>query len=290
MVCLRESSVALSDGRRLGFAEYGVRGGKPILYFHGLPGGRFYSLGARALIEHGAWSFTLERPGIGLSDAQPGRTLLDWPRDVEAFTDAMDLDRFAVLGTSGGAPYALACGYALPDRVTAVALQCGYCPYVDDPSFDDAIDADWRDAVRRYRDDPASVLEEDRVRVEQRVAKWGTDPKGLFAELFGGTDQDSALYGQFRDHWMRILAATYGQNPGTDEYRILYEPWGFQVEDVHVPIHAWHGDADTAAPIGLVERVVAAAPHAELTVCPGEGHYLDGSHHAAIVAFLTASP
>ena len=51
--------------------------------------------------------FTLERPGIGLSDPQPGRTLLDWPPDVAAFADAMRLDRFAVLGTSAGAPYAL---------------------------------------------------------------------------------------------------------------------------------------------------------------------------------------
>jgi hypothetical protein len=94
MPCLREGTVALPDGRRLGYAEYGVRGGTPLFHFHGLPGGRFYDMAGRALADSGAWMFTLERPGIGLSDPQPDRTLLDWPRD---FADATGVDRFAVL-------------------------------------------------------------------------------------------------------------------------------------------------------------------------------------------------
>ena len=73
MACLRESTVSMPDGRRLGFAEYGIRGGTPVLHFHGWPGGRFYDLAGRALAGAKAWMFTLERPGVGLSDPQPGR-------------------------------------------------------------------------------------------------------------------------------------------------------------------------------------------------------------------------
>ncbi len=113
MTCIREGTVPMPDGRRIGYAEYGVRGGTPILHFHGLPGGRFYDLDPAALRTAGAWMFTLERPGIGLSDPKPDRTLLDWADDVAAFADHVGIDRFAVLRTSAGAPYALAAAHVL---------------------------------------------------------------------------------------------------------------------------------------------------------------------------------
>ena len=116
MTCLREGAVSAPDGRRIGFAEYGVRGGTPVLHFHGLPGGRFYDMHPKALAQAGVWHFSVERPGAGLSDPQPGRGLLDWPADVATFADAVGLDRFAVIGTSAGGPYAMACGSALPER------------------------------------------------------------------------------------------------------------------------------------------------------------------------------
>ena len=235
MPCLREGTVALPDGRRLGYAEYGVRDGTPVLHFHGLPGGRFYDMAGRALVASGAWMFTLERPGIGLSDPKPGRTLLDWPRDVAAFADAMGINRFSALGTSAGAPYALAAGHVLADRVAAVGLQCGFCPLVHDPSLDDLIDEEWRDEIQRYRVQPEQVLAEQRQRLEERAHRWASDPRGLFEEIFGGAaDGDREAYVQSRAFWMRILAATYGHVPDTDEYRIQREPWGFSLEELTV--------------------------------------------------------
>ena len=59
------------------------------------------------------------------------------------------------------------------------------------------------------------------------------------------------------------------------------------MEDVDVPIHAWHGDADQGAPLALVQLVVEPAPNATLTVYPGEGHYLDAVHHPEMLKFLT---
>lgn len=104
MSCLREGTVAMLDRRRVGFAEFGVRGSRPVLHFHGMPGGRCYDLDAAALHETGTWLLTVERPGIGLSDPQPGRRVLDWPADVEQVANAFGITDFAVLGTSGGAP------------------------------------------------------------------------------------------------------------------------------------------------------------------------------------------
>src|SRR5919108_581927 len=64
----------------------------------------------------------VDRPGYGRSDHQPGRRLLDWPGDVAQVADALGVELFAVFGMSGGGPHAAACGYALPERVSAVGL------------------------------------------------------------------------------------------------------------------------------------------------------------------------
>lgn len=71
---------------------------------------------------------------MGRSDFQPGRTLLDWPDDVADLADALGIDRFAVLGYSGGAPYAAACAYRLPHRLTACGIVGGGGP-AENPSL-----------------------------------------------------------------------------------------------------------------------------------------------------------
>jgi pimeloyl-ACP methyl ester carboxylesterase len=48
----------------------------------------------------------LERPGFGLSTPEPNRRILDWPIDVQSFAKGMQLDQIAVMGLSGGGPYA----------------------------------------------------------------------------------------------------------------------------------------------------------------------------------------
>jgi pimeloyl-ACP methyl ester carboxylesterase len=232
----------------------------------------------------------LERPGFGLSDPQPGRRLLDWPVDVAAFADQFDLQRFAVLGTSAGAPYALATAYALPERVTAIGLQCGWCPQPDDPSLDVLLSPEDRALAVRYRHSPEAVMREARERLDGRARQWSEDPKALFESLFGDVVIDDPIARErFRARWMGVLGASYGATPDIDEVRISFEPWGFALEDVNVPVHAWHGDADESAPLGLIEYVVAALPAAELTVWPGEGHFLSPVHHIDILRYLVAN-
>lgn len=76
--------IKLHDGRMLGYAEYGDPGGTPVFYFHGFPTSR-----------------------------------LDWPDDVADLADELELDRFVVLGGSGGGPFAAACAFRIPARLTA---------------------------------------------------------------------------------------------------------------------------------------------------------------------------
>jgi pimeloyl-ACP methyl ester carboxylesterase len=115
--------LTLRDGRRLAYSELGDPTGIPIIHHHGMPGSRlehqaepdFYrSMGVRVI--------TPDRPGYGLSDPNPGRLLLDWPSDVAELADSLGIARFGVLGLSGGGIYALACGAAIPHRLTDVVV------------------------------------------------------------------------------------------------------------------------------------------------------------------------
>src|SRR5215471_20729905 len=130
---ISDNIISLRDGRKLGYAEYGDPAGKPIFFFHGLPGSRLqrHPDGSIA-IELGARIIAIDRPGYGLSDFQQGRTLLDWPDDVAQLADSLQIDQFAAIGLSGGGPYLLACAYSIPERINSATVVSGMGP-VDDP-------------------------------------------------------------------------------------------------------------------------------------------------------------
>lgn len=117
----------LSDGRTLGYAEYGCETGYPLVFMHGYPQ---CHLGASTLDhifrQHRIRVIAPERPGFGLSTGQSDRHIMDWPADVQALAHHLSLSRFAIIGGSGGGPYALACARMLPqDIMSAVGIFVG---------------------------------------------------------------------------------------------------------------------------------------------------------------------
>ena len=126
-----DQQIKLQDGRMLGYAEYGVPDGMPVFYFHGFPSSRldwqFFDC-EDPVTELNARVIAADRPGFGLSDFQRGRRILGWPDDVAELADALQIDRFAVLGVSGGGPYAAACAFGIPGRLTWTGIVCGMGP------------------------------------------------------------------------------------------------------------------------------------------------------------------
>mgnify|MGYP006206306919 CR=1 FL=1 len=119
----------LPDGRRLGFEIYGDPDGFPVIYCHGFPASR---LEARLFHEDardtGIMLVAADRPGYGGSDYQSGRGMPDWAGDMRVLADGLHLDRYSVMGMSGGAPYAVHCAAAGDARLHRLGLVCGLGP------------------------------------------------------------------------------------------------------------------------------------------------------------------
>src|SRR4051794_3811292 len=120
----REGTVRIGRGRRrLGWAEFGDADGRLVLWCHGTPGARRQVpfVGRRAAEKLGLRVVCVERPGIGWSTGYRYASIADFGPDAALVADHFGHDRFAVVGLSGGGPYALAAGWANPDRVVGVA-------------------------------------------------------------------------------------------------------------------------------------------------------------------------
>lgn len=120
-------SHVLPSGRVLGYAEYGAPNGYPLFYLHGYPSSRLEAgVASEIAKKRNVRIISPDRPGFGLSDSLPGRKLSDWPQDVSSLAKHLNLDRFAILGGSGGGPYAIACANAISkDTLSAVGVLAG---------------------------------------------------------------------------------------------------------------------------------------------------------------------
>jgi len=119
----------LKFGRNLGFAEFGDLNGNPLFFFHGWPSTRMHGACVDSLAKKlGIRVISPDRPGVGLSDFQEGRTLLDFPDDIIELADSLNLKKFGVAGVSGGGPYAAVCAYKIPTRFLKTAIIVGLAP------------------------------------------------------------------------------------------------------------------------------------------------------------------
>jgi pimeloyl-ACP methyl ester carboxylesterase len=266
-------SITLNDGRRLGYAEYGDPSGKPVLYFPGTPSSRLLHPPTEPTTDLGVRLLVLERPGYGLSDFQKGRQLLDWPDDVASFADTMGLDRFPVVGVSGGGPYAAACAFKLPRRVTRAAIACGVGPS-DLPGAIEEMPRLRRMGARIARGAPwllTSAL--------WLAANPQRDPERFFARMVSGNspvDQEivsrpeikAMLVENYREATCRGLCGF------AQDSIILSNPWGFRPEDISIPVHLWHGEADANVSISAARYLADSIPNCQARFLPGQGHWL----------------
>lgn len=284
-----EGTVELPDGRDLGYAAYGPSDGDPLLYFHGTPGSRYTRVtDADALATHGVRQVTLERPGFGLSTFDPDREMLDWPADVAAAADALGVEEFAVAGGSGGGPFTLACAARIPERLTGVAVLGGLGP-LDAPGATAGME--WQNRLGFKLAGVPYVL---RPLLWRRIRKIRRDVDGFlddWAESAPEPDRRLLRRPAVRDSFRQSFpqAVRQGTKAPLRETRIHVRPWGFDLAEVPVHVHLWHGEQDAFAPPSMARTVADRLPSSTLRMPSGEGHLLAHARWDEILGVLAAA-
>jgi len=269
-----QNNINLPDGRRLGFAEYGDRQGKPVFYFHGFPGSRLEAKLADGISRESKVRFIgIDRPGYGHSSFKPGRNFISWADDVAELADALEINRFSILGVSGGGPYAAACAFKIPDRLDAVGIICGMGP-VDVPGLKEDMPWMYRQGLRLAGCLPGITS----VLYSFPALFFRFCPQHMLSILSGkvagpdkialkNTELIEALSASFREAFRNSL-----RWPATDV--VLYSrPWGFSLEDIDITVHLWHGEKDWIVPPEMGRYMAQSIPNCRATFYPDEGHF-----------------
>ena len=272
-------TVRLADGRAMAVEEFGDPDAIPVLYFHGWPASRLEaglipSLPARIL--------AFDRPGYGRSSPKPGRTLLDWPDDVAEVADRLRLGRFHIVGLSGGAPYAAACAYAMPDRVCGAALVCPVPPahgiHPRAPGIGHLFRLG-RHPVLAHR--LFSIL---RPLLRRRVIT----PRMLVGNALPASDRgalDPATLANLARVWREGIGRSV--QGALSDARIYAADWCIPFGDIRVPTDIWYGGQDPLIPLHALAPF-EAIPGVRLHGLPDEGHFSLAIRHApAILRRLT---
>lgn len=269
-----DTVVQLSDKRRLAYAEYGEPNCPAVFLFHGLPGSRLsWGLLPGNPFPPGLRLIAPDRPGYGRSDSKPHRTVLDWSDDVFELADALEIEKFGVLGVSGGGPGALACAWKRPERLTSVAVVACPAPTNAPNAFKGMSKTNrlfmtlaWRlpwlstlnvrllaSVIRRnparyintmkYKMDEVDKIILNRPEIQELLIKDFTEALRAGAQ---GMESD--------------MAANHGQQ------------WGFQLEKIDSKVLFWFCELDRSVPRAAGRYLSSTVPDCEITFVPNAGH------------------
>lgn len=290
----RDTILRLADGRSIGVAEWGPADGKPVFELHGNPGSRLWAPDPPTTEAHGVRLIAPERPGYGVSDPKPGHTVLDVADDLIEVADQLGLDRFRIVGISGGGPFAMAAAYRYPDRVSAIAL-CGTdSPLDENPEAWTSYSERGRELIRAARADRVAA----RPAFLERFAEYGEDAQSelrFLDDLIAKTPIDELPLDARRmadPHRRAVFGASLaeGARQGAvglaDDVIAMVLPWGFSTTEIKCPTTIWWGEQDQLVPRFHSDFLASSIPGARLRILPDAGHGLPETHWAQVLEDL----
>ncbi len=259
----------LEDGRKLAFAEYGDPTGRPLIYFHNhassrLEGYFFHQDAKRA----GFRIIAVDRPGIGLSDANRQNSHQQVATDITVLADSLKLRHFSLLSWAGGAPFAFALAHACPERVNLL-VAISPLPLQKQPkhpgfSLSTFVNRLSLEVMRRFigfrhqlsTRDPADYLRRLGEELSFADRKVLTNPR-----IFKALEQSI------------IECLRQGGSHMAKDNQLCFAPWSVPLTEIRVPVQLWHGAADTVVPAHCSESLSQQLNDCALRKVAKRGHY-----------------
>jgi pimeloyl-ACP methyl ester carboxylesterase len=288
---MRDSSVTvLPDGRDLGWLELGDPAGMPVFAFHGTPGSRLQlAIEDSPIRVAGLRLVCPDRPGYGLSTFQLGRRLVDWPADVAHLADHLGIDRFGVMGISGGGPHSAVCAALLGGRVTSAAIVSGVGPLADPRATEGMMRSNRIiTALSRRRSRVLHVAFNLQVAALRR---WPSRAFDLLVNQLPPADVAILSRPEVRA-LLELDAVRSSRTAGAaavQDFELFAADWGFDLGEIEIPVHIWQGDADRNVPPRHARLLHDAIPGSVLHEFASEGHFMAFDHFEDIGAALKSA-
>ncbi len=281
---METKTFVLKDGRNLAYEEFGNPKGVPVFHAHGGPGSRlegewFHDMA----IKEGFRVIATDRPGFGESSYKPDRKHGDYARDIAELADSLHIDKFGVMGWSGGGMPTTICAHVIPDRLLFSFSFSGYTNWgqmPDAPSYLAGGRDDFENASTLYKLSDIKGFESSLKAMEDRLK---ADPEEAYALIISQLNEtDKAIAGKppFKKLFIQSQLEAFKQGslgPGHDGW-LHCQDWGFRLEDIAFPIHVFHGTADGLVPIEYAKHLRDKVPDCTLTIWDGEGHFAAQDH------------
>ncbi|WP_028066379.1 alpha/beta fold hydrolase [Solirubrobacter soli] len=272
---MREVTVEGPGGRTLAVIDAGAPDGAPVVVHHGTPGSAKLRPGwNEAASERGLRLISYDRAGYGRSTRDPGRSVADVARDMEAIADALRIGRFVTWGGSGGGPHALATAALLGDRVAAAATVAGAAPA-------DAGDLDFLAGMGEENVQEFSAAMSGEAVLRPLLEAWrpamleGTTEALLASMKTLLSPPDVAVItAGLAEHLIASTARGLadGVDGWLDDDLAFVKPWGFDPAAITVPVQVWQGEQDLMVPPAHGRWLASHLTGADAHISPTDGH------------------
>lgn len=285
----RDRTIDLADGRIMMLREYGDPAGSPVIALHGTPASRLMYSAAKSAGAHGLRLIAPDRWGYGGTSPHPRPRLAAFADDLARLADALGIERFALLGVSGGGPYAAATAALLGERVSALALVAPVGPIADVP-VPVKLSPFHVLCFRMLPRIPGSLR---LVFAAFRLGLRSSPQRTIRVATLRSPKPDLAVLANPEVHARFIAMFAEGLKDGVVgaliDMQVFSRPWGVALDRVVAPAALWIGSADNNVPIDAACKLAAAIPNCELIKLPGEGHLWVALNYDGVLGWVADS-
>ncbi len=276
--------IEMADGRRVGLAKFGAVDGYPVLALHGAPASRImFDVTDGPAKKLGLTLYCPDRPGYGLTPKDDTPTLSARVDDLELIADALSLEKFAVLGVSGGGPYAVALAAKLGNRITGLGLVSPLGPVAEyEAAKKSGLIGDEHKKMSRghrilFLDLPKlhGVLSVQ-AGLSARVFKAAPH---LFARLFAlslsASDRKVLEQPHVQESLIAMTLEALRQDVagGLADLAVFSKPWQVAFEAITAPAFVWQGTSDRIVPESVSVWLSGLIPNCRLVGLEDCGHF-----------------
>lgn len=206
--------------------------------------------------------------------------MLDWPDGITVLSDALELEQFAIIGFSGGSPYAIACAYRLPERVTKMALVGALAPLEAScvtGNMSPAVSGLYalaKSSPSELRKILAAVAPSSAALVEAISASASEWDKNVI----------NARCTEFEMEYTQTLRS--GVEGVASDFVLASKDWGFPLDGIDTEAHLWCGTADCNTPPTMTDYIASRLSNSHTVMLTDEGHFALYKHWEEILERL----